>query len=104
LGITHKEWAVLAQFVAFQAVLTPFFRRPQQKQYADLMKAITQRRAANPRMWEANWEAFCASRKEHSNSDSEELRRFILGGEYDIEYKGDYLLGLTVPDVCRDAS
>ena len=92
--LTLQEWGRVCEFIAAQIVRTPSWLETSRKMYGESSRAVLMQIARNDQAWQS-----FISRKPAMSSEvtADELRRFALSGEYDIDWSGGpYFLGLAL--------
>lgn len=95
-SLSKKDRAYFATFLAFMMVRVPNFRKNIENAIGELMKRINMVYASNRRGFEAMIKRYEKDTHKKINMPIEELRKWVLEGEYDIKANPEFALGMAL--------
>jgi hypothetical protein len=94
--LTAEEEYALAHFAAFQAVRTPAQRRIAQQLIGDIGRTMAVGSALNRDAWRRSFEQAQAAGAVAADAEAEEIREYILDGDYDVVGNERYAMLLSL--------
>jgi len=95
-SLSKEDKAYFATFLAFMMIRVPNFRKNIENAIGELMKRISMVSASNRRAFEAMIKRYEKDTRKKINMPIEELRKWVLEGEYDIKANPELALGMAL--------